>query len=336
MTSSSQSAAGPIDVSVVLPTYNRASSLRRAVNSLLAQRAPGRRFEVIVVDNNSDDDTKAEVGRALAERTTPAVRYLFEPAQGVSCARNAGIAAARAAIIAFVDDDVRVAPDWIATICRVFEEHPSVDCAGGRVLPDWDGAPPAWLTRDHWAPVALLDFGDAPQPINAENRLCLLTANFACRRAVFDRVGRFRTELQRVRGGIGSMEDYEWLLRFWNAGREALYVPELRAWTEVPVSRMTRAYHRRWHDGHGHYFALLNDPEFESSRTGRLFGVPAHAYRAAILNACGWVRRALRGDWGGAFLFETRLRFFRSYLRTRRVMWRGGGTQSGDPVPSSR
>lgn len=319
-------------VSVVLPTYNRAASLRRAVDSLLTQQAPALRFEVIVVDNNSDEHTKAELERAMAE-WPPEVRYLAEPTQGVSCARNAGIAAARAPVVAFLDDDCRVAPDWIATICRVLDEHPQVDCVGGKVLPDWDGTPPAWLTRHHWAPVALLDFGEARQSINAGNRLCLLTANLACRREVFDRVGRFRTELQRVRGSIGSMEDYEWLLRFWEAGREALYVPELRAWTEVPASRMTRAYHRRWHDGHGHYFALVNDPEFESSRTGRVFGVPAHAYRAAALDGWRWVTQWLRGDRSGAFLFETRLRFFRSYLRTRRLTVRAGRRDSQGPLP---
>jgi glucosyl-dolichyl phosphate glucuronosyltransferase len=277
-------------VSVVLPTYNRASSLRRAVDSLVAQQAPGIRFEVIVVDNNCNEETKSVLARAKAQ-WPPEVKFVVEPTPGVSCARNAGIAVAQAPIVAFVDDDCHVAPDWIATICRVFDEHPHVDCIGGKVLPEWEGTPPAWLTREHWAPVALLDFGDALQTIDSGNRLCLLTANLACRREVFDGVGRFRTELQRVGGSIGSMEDYEWLLRFWEAGCEALYVPELRAWTEVPASRMTRAYHRRWHDGHGHYFALANDPAFESSRTGHLFGVPAHAYRAAVRDAWEWIAR---------------------------------------------
>lgn len=322
------------DVSVVVPTYNRAPLLRRTIDSLLAQDVSSDRFEVIVVDNNSEDVTRAVVERAIAESTST-VRYLFEEMQGVSSARNAGIAAARAPLIAFVDDDVSVAPDWIATIRRVFDENPAIDCIGGRVLPRWDGAPPGWLTRRHWAPVALLDFGDAPQVINAANRLCLLTANLACRRGVFARVGLFRTELQRVRDGIGSIEDYEWLLRLWEADREALYVPQLRAWTEVPASRMTRSYHRRWHDGHGHFLALLNDAGFEASKTGRLLGVPAHVYRAAVLDAFGWVARFIRGDLDDAFTCETRLRFFRAYLRTRRAVSRDRTRPSVISRPSS-
>jgi glycosyltransferase involved in cell wall biosynthesis len=303
------------DVSVVLPTYNRAANLRRALASVLDQRTSSRRYEVIVVDNNSSDDTRAEVDRAIAEGAP--VRYVLERNQGVSYARNAGIAAARAPLVAFVDDDVCVDADWIETICRTFEQHPELDCVGGKVLPKWEGPPPAWLTRDHWAPLALLDFGETSRSINAGNQLCLLTANFACRRETLDRVGLFRTELQRVRDGIGSMEDHEWQMRFWAAGRQAMYVSELRAVTDVPLQRMTRAYHRRWHSGHGHYFALVREAEFEASKTGRLFDIPAHAYRAAIRDAACWLARLCRGDVAGAFLFETRLRFFGGYFRTR-------------------
>jgi glycosyltransferase involved in cell wall biosynthesis len=304
-----------LDVSVVLPTYNRSAHLRRTLDSVLGQRTDHRRYEVIVVDNNSTDDTRTEVERAAGRGID--VRYVLERNQGVSYARNAGIAVARAALLAFVDDDVCVDAAWIETICRTFEQHPEVDCIGGKVLPAWEATPPAWLTCDHWAPPALLDLGETSRRINAENPLCLLTANLACRREVFKQVGLFGTELQRVHDGIGSMEDHEWLMRFWAAGREAMYVPELNAITDVPLRRMTRRYHRRWHSGHGHYFALVRDRVFEASKAGRLFDVPAHAYRTAMSDAVSWLGRLLRGDTAGAFLFETRLRFFGGYFRTR-------------------
>lgn len=310
-------AAGAPDVSVVLPTYNRATSVLQALGTVLAQRT-NRSYEVIVVDNNSTDDTKARVAQVISGGGSR-VRYVLEARQGVSHARNAGIAEARAPIIAFLDDDIRVEPDWIDVFSRVFAARPDVDCIGGKVLPLWERTPPAWLTREHWAPIALLDFGDAPQTLNAGNRRCLLSANLACRRELFARVGLFRPELQRVKDGIGSLEDHEWLLRLWNAGGEALYVPELRAWTEVPASRMTSAYHRRWHSGHGHYFALLRDPEFEASAKIRVFGVPAHAYRTALVECGRWLSHIARGDRAGAFTSETRLRFFWSYFRTRRA-----------------
>jgi glycosyltransferase involved in cell wall biosynthesis len=320
-------------VSVVLPTYNRAATLRQALESVLAQRT-GRAYEVLVVDNNSTDDTRAQIERVIADGACN-VRYVIEERQGVSSARNAGIAVARAPIIAFLDDDIRVEPDWIDTICRVLAARPDVDCVGGKVLPLWGGTPPSWLTTEHWAPLALLDFGEVPQAINGRNRLCLLSANLAVRRELLDRVGRFRPELQRVKDSIGSMEDYEWLLRFWEAGGEGLYVPELLAWTEVPASRMTRAYHRRWHSGHGHYFALVNDPDFERTRA-RLHGVPVHVFRAALLDLRKWLGFMLRGDADRAFTCETRLRFFWSYIRTRTTASRGSGLFRPQPVSTPR
>ncbi len=88
------------------------------------------------------------------------LRYVFEGQQGLSYARNAGVAAARAPLIAFTDDDVRAACDWVVSIKRAFDEHPEVDCIGGKVLPRWLSDPPLWLTREHWPPLALVDYGE--------------------------------------------------------------------------------------------------------------------------------------------------------------------------------
>src|SRR5688572_314955 len=96
-----------IDISAVITTYNRSSSLAAALNALLSQNAGGVRYEIVVVDNNSTDDTRATVEGLIAKGHTN-VRYVFESKQGITHGRNAGIAAARGRIIAFTDDDVVV------------------------------------------------------------------------------------------------------------------------------------------------------------------------------------------------------------------------------------
>ena len=128
-----------------------------APSTACLSRPPTREYEVIVVDNNSTDDTRRS---STACRPVPALRTVVERKQGVSHARNAGIAAARAPIVAFFDDDVRVAPNWIETIIRVFADDPGTEVIGGKVLPDWAAPPPCWLTPAHWAPLALQDLGD--------------------------------------------------------------------------------------------------------------------------------------------------------------------------------
>lgn len=304
------------DISVVLSTYNRSAMLAGALESVLGQERPCARFEVIVADNNSTDATREVVESHIARGHTN-LRYVFEPRQGVSFARNAGIANARGPVIAFADDDVRVAKDWIARIKQNFDDHKAVDCIGGKVLAQWDKRPPSWLTCDHWAPLALQDYGDEPVSINADNPLCLVSANLAFRRAVFREIGLFEPELQRVKNGIGSMEDAELLERFWRTGRQCLYVPDLIVTTDVPVERMTKDYHRKWHTGHGYFFAIMRSADMERS-SSRLFDVPAHLYRQASRDAVGWFKCLLLGNRDSAFGHEMRLRFFRGFFRKRR------------------
>jgi GT2 family glycosyltransferase len=220
--------------------------------------------------------------------------------------------------VAFTDDDVRPTPDWVAKIKRAVEEHPDVACVGGRVLPNWPAEPPRWLTREHWSPLALVDYGDTPSRSTAANPFCLIGANAAFRRRVFERIGLFAADCQRVWDGIGSTEDHEILIRLWRSGGEGLYVPEIVVIADVQPERLTKVYHRRWHAGHGKYHALMRAEELERSAAGRLFDVPAHLYRQALVDSARWGRYLLQGDAARAFKCETRLRFFTGFFSERR------------------
>lgn len=297
-------------------TYNRGDLLGDAITSVLAQdpaRTPA--FELLVVDNNSTDGTRAIVERLAADDRR--LRYVHESRQGLSIARNTGVRETTAPYIAFTDDDIRAEPDWIAALVRTFEENPGADVGGGRVLPIWPVPPPAWLTRDHWAPLALLDHGDAPFAITRDRPICLVGANLAFRRRVFETCGGFAAEFQRVKDGIGSLEDHEFLLRLLRTGARGVYDPRIVVHAEVQASRMHRAYHRRWHTGHGHFHALLRSEHLEASRRGTFLGVPAHFYRQAAADVVGWVRAAAAGRQSAAFESELRLWFFSGFFRTR-------------------
>ena len=317
---SSSTAVRTPQVSVIMSTYNRGALLRDALRSVLAQRPATPLFELIVVDNNSTDGTREVVERIAAADSR--VRYRFEGQQGLSHARNAGIREARAPLIAFTDDDVRAEPDWVSAIVRAFREYPDVDIVGGRVLPMWPRVPPAWLTRDHWTPLALVDYGDAPLTITAERSLCLVGANLSFRRSVFEAVGLFAPELQRVKASVGSLEDHEFILRLLSIGRRGLYDPRITLHAEVQPERLERAYHRRWHTGHGHFHALLRSNDLERTTVGTLFGVPGHLYRQALRDVVGWTRATIMRKPADAFQHEVRVGFFRGFFRTRRREFR--------------
>jgi len=305
-------------LSVIMSTYNRGELLRDALHSVLAQHVGSTPpFELIVVDNNSPDNTREIIERLAG--LDARVRYVFEPQQGASYARNAGIREARAPLIAFIDDDVRAEPDWVANIVRAFSDHPEADVVGGRVLPVWPGTAPVWLTRDHWSPLALVDYSDTPVAINPEHPICLVSANLSVRRPVFDAVGVFAPEFQVVKSDIlGSVEDHEFLLRVLRTGRTLFYDPRIAVHAEVQANRLEQAYHRRWHSGHGHFYALLRSEDMERTRVGTLFGVPAHLYRRALGDLVGWLRSKTSGESDRAFHHEVRLRFFHGFFKTRR------------------
>jgi glucosyl-dolichyl phosphate glucuronosyltransferase len=306
-----------MDVSVVISTYNRCALLDRALKALLAQ-APRVNYEVIVVDNNSTDQTRLLV-EGLARQNPDKLKYLFEPKQGLSYGRNTGIAAAQASIVAVTDDDVRVADDWVWRIKAGFDANPDIDFLGGKVVPQWPSGPPAWLTKANWSPLALLDYGDRPFHVDSEKPVCLIGANLAFRRRAFEDVGLFKTDFQRFRNGIGSLEDHEILLRLWRAGRRGLYLPELIATAEIEPDRMEKAYHRKWHAGHGRFYAALHSEEVERSKLGKLFGVPAHFYRQALNDVLRWILAGIRRQPAEAFTSELRLRYFGGFAMRR---WR--------------
>jgi len=304
------------DISVVVCTYNRAALLREALRSLFAQKVRDFTFEIVVVDNNSSDDTPAMV-ESLKTESPVNLHYVRESRQGNAYARNAGVAQAEASIVAFIDDDCIADENWLATIKSAFDRDPDLAFVGGRVLPVWESEPPSWLKASHWAPLALLDYGAEQRKISGQKPLGLLTANIAVRKEVFDELGGFLASLQRVKGSIGSMEDHEFLQRICRSGRRGLYLPDLITWAGVDPERMSKAYHRRWHTGHGHFYAVLNDPEWERSKF-RIAGVPSHLYKATAKQAVSWCSKLLTGKTDAAFESECHLRFFYGFFRQRR------------------
>src|ERR1700677_4197251 len=102
-----------MDVTVIICSYNRCRSLAKTLESVAASTfTDGRKWEVLVIDNNSKDQTR-EVAEDFCRRYPDHFRYLFEPRQGKSNALNLGISEARGEVLAFTDDDVTVEPSWL-------------------------------------------------------------------------------------------------------------------------------------------------------------------------------------------------------------------------------
>jgi len=167
-----------------------------------------------------------------------------------------------------------------------------------------------------WSPVAIADYGDRERHVDERNQICLLGCSF--RRADVVAIGGYRTGLSVSQNLIGGVEDLEILQRLWKQGHRGLYDPRIVFHHKVGASRLTRAYHRRWHTGHGRFYAALRDPDFERS-SARVLDLPVHLCRGAAAAALGWASAMLHGRRDAAFECETRLRFFAGFWSARRA-----------------
>ena len=311
--------------SIVIATYNRRDLLTTTLASL-ADLQYTNAWEVIVVDNNSPDDTRAVVEEAARSFPVPLI-YRFEREQGRSAALNAGFDAASGDILVTTDDDVRVPVDWLTQIERAFDVY-RCGYVGGRVLPMWQSPPPSWLERRGgrmWAVIALLDFGSSAQPFTDH---APLGVNMAITRDALTRVGGFNTAVGRKAGTLLGQEVREWCLRARGLGIQGVYVPEIVLEHHIPSDRLQKRYFRRWCYWRGISRAMMyaqtgcdmESPErttMDFTRVPHVFGVPRYLFRTCASSLAGLVKERLHGNVVRSFDHELWIWFFAGIVAQR-------------------
>jgi glycosyltransferase involved in cell wall biosynthesis len=236
-----------MNVTVILCTYNRCQSLAAALESVAVSQLPDSvSWEVLVVDNNSKDETR-KVVESIRQRYPKRFRYSFEPQQGKSYALNTGIREARGKILAFMDDDVVVDAKWLQNLTAVLLNADFAG-AGGLVLPERNFAPPAWLSlkgRYALAPLAIFDLGSQPGELTEAP----FGTNMAFRKEVFEKIGGFRTDLGPRPGSEARGEDTDFGDRALAAGQRLWYEPSAIVYHSLPAHRLKKEYFLAWwHD----------------------------------------------------------------------------------------
>lgn len=231
-------------VSVILCTYNRCELLARALDSVLACQSPDSTpWQLLVVDNNSSDSTRAIVEARAA--IDPRVRYIFEPRQGKSNALNRGVREADGDILAFVDDDVQVDSNWLSELCAPLSDSRWAG-AGGRIRAPKDFTAPPWMPLQGefslGGILAFFDLGDNPQ----ELREAPFGTNMAFRKTLFEKYGPFRADLGPTPGTEIRGEDTEFGRRVMKAGELLWYQPNAIVYHPVPQNRLKKSYFLRF------------------------------------------------------------------------------------------
>jgi glycosyltransferase involved in cell wall biosynthesis len=254
---------------VVICTYNRAADLDRCLDALGRQDPVDGDWRVTVIDNNSTDDTADVVAAHVRQGRLPNLTRRLERRQGLTPARQTGVRESEADWIAFVDDDCRVAPNWVSEAIGFAASRPEAGGFGGRVRPDWGRTPPDHLPRHAWL-FAAQDHGDEVRGIDS-----LVGAGIVLNRRALGEAGWTTEPYLADRTGLGHLSggDVEICFRLTATGRPLWYVPSLRIDHMIASSRQSLPNLLRLARGLGAGAELVSlmgspDPEDWPGRTG--------------------------------------------------------------------
>ena len=236
------------EISAIICTHNRDNYLGAAIDSLLSQDF-GADYEVLVVDNGSTDQTQSIVAPRLSH---PRLQYVYEPTIGLSVARNTGATVAKAPILAYLDDDAEASPQWLRSLHQVYQAHPRVAIAGGRVSLLWpsDTPPPPWLSEQLAETLGLYDLGDGIQFIQTPG-LTPRGVNYSIRRTFLEQMGGFEVRLGRMGTQLLSNEELYMTQQALAHEWQVVYVPEAIVAHNVAPERLhpTWFLKRSWWQG---------------------------------------------------------------------------------------
>jgi GT2 family glycosyltransferase len=276
---------------VVICTYSNGRQLEEVLAALAEQDEDAGRWRVLVVDNNSTDDTPAVVDRWAATGSIPGLRRVVERIQGLTPARQRGVAETDGPWIAFVDDDCVLDRAWVRHAAAFAAAHPDAAGFGGRVRPVYERQPPELADRG-WL-FAEQDLGDEVAPVDClvgagmvVSREALATAQWIDRAWFADRIGR-----RLVSGG-----DVEMALRLGATGT-LWYVPDCELEHRIAAGRTELGYLTRLARGLGVSAALAGALTWRRGRRRWLAAAGREAIDALAQVARG-TRRARRQQAG--------------------------------------
>lgn len=284
------------EITAVVCTHNRAAYLEMCLRSLLRQTLDRSRFEVVVVNNASSDNTSGVCAPFLSQG---AIRYVEDPVVGLSQARNTGWKMAAGRFVGYLDDDATAVPGWLESALSAFQVAPQPAWVGGPIDLDWPGTPPLWLDEVLQESLGRLDWGSETRWLTANERLG--GGNSFYPREWLERLGGFDTSLGRKGNLLLSGEETQLQRRIEAEGGRLYYHPGVRILHAVPPERLRPSFfYRRY------YWGGRTDVAIQ--RTLRMRGVEGGNLPSA---------RARNGDTNGD-------RVGRAFRHLRRAFWLGG------------
>lgn len=236
-------------ISVIIPTYSRSTLLVRALDSIVRQIVNDK-FEIIVVDNNSRDDTKEVTLKFIKQHPDYDIKYVYEEIPGLVAARHRGVKEAKYEILAFTDEDIEADKNWLSAIRNAFEDS-EVMIVGGKVIPKYEIEPPDWM-KWFWTTtkqgiycgwLSLIDFGNLVIEIDP---IMVWGVNYSIRKKALYELGGFHPDtIDEEYFCYGGDGETGLSIKAKERGLKAIYQPEALIYHFIPSSRMTFDYFKK-------------------------------------------------------------------------------------------
>jgi glycosyltransferase involved in cell wall biosynthesis len=230
-----------IKISVIICSYNRERYISEALFSLIHQSFEKSFYEVIVVDNNSSDNTAEVCKSIIASHPDDSIFYLSEMNQGSSFARNTGATNARGELLCFMDDDAVAEKYFLNNIWTFYTANPSVQGFGGRIIPKYIPAEPKWMS--YYVSSLVGNFNYSDEVTEFKFNRYPLESNMIVTKKAFDEVGGFNPELPGVMGNLrigGEGKDFFYRMKL--KGYRIFYVPNIIVYHVVETRKLTKEY----------------------------------------------------------------------------------------------
>jgi glycosyltransferase involved in cell wall biosynthesis len=239
-----------MQLSVIICSYNRASYIGEALSALYNQTTALDLFEVIIVDNNSTDETPVVYQKWRAENPLGNFTYATEPQQGASYARNTGAKISKGKWLCFIDDDAIAQKDYVEKVIKHSFDQPFIVGFGGRIIPRYVPAEPNWMS--YYVSSMVGNFDYAPIHCAFKSGKYPLESNMIVSKEVFEKVGGFNVNLPGVVGTlrIGG-EGKELFYKIISLGYTIYYDPSMVVEHVVEVKKLTPEYMYRVASGMG-------------------------------------------------------------------------------------
>ena len=231
-------------ISIIICTYNREKYIGPLLESIAKNDYPKNDYEILLVDNNCTDNTRAVCDAFAKQHVDVAFRYVVEPEQGLSAARNKGIKESKGDIIIYVDDDALVDSNYISSYADHFANNPNTMAAGGPIEPLYETEEPKWMSPYTKALLtAWMNYG--PKVCEYPQGRYPGGGNAAYRKEIFNKVGLFNTELGRKGTALLASEEKDIFDKMHTLGMTVLYLPTPVLHHIIPQTKLEQPYFDR-------------------------------------------------------------------------------------------